>query len=713
MAEDRLRACQENAAHAIVEDMVNHLCSAHDNQERRYGFVAPTGAGKTLTTSMVIKRTSTRLDGKVMFIYLTLGKGDLDGQVRDKMTSYMTRSPSGVKVMNAADACLKQKVENILIVESWDALNKTDKNGKAINSVMKEVETGVNFPQLCELARQQEIPIVLIIDEVHAYAFTEKSLEIRHQHIQPTFTLEVSATPKYAEWHGYHRITFEEAKKSGLVKKHIIRNTFLSSADGIIEAATKLQELLPLAEQTRAKYNPRMLIFLPNGEDELDSILIVLESKFGWSEASGEVVIWMSKRKSTDYLLCKDSLGKVKVIITKEAIDTGVDIPAIQVIAQLRPTSSVSVEVQKLGRGLRMPEQHHYGNGLDSLYFFVFNDHKLDYEGAEYLKEVLDKKFSMIKPVLFKEIASFHQLPLSYYERICPLKEAEPEEFSDIFSPFFSEKLKNWFTFNFDSSFSEEVRKDGLLDLDSKKVSGERFERQTLSNDDVDSFYHQRLRTALKHLYKHLECIEGCISEYLDTKKIIGALQQQIFTLNNFSKIEEMLSIALYESEEKVGITKTKVEADFMLPAEYWIDGDIDLQYQKMLHDKYFVTRTGRSAIETSFESLIDKSNDVKWWLKNYDCQYGKSFSVCYIKTSPDGEEGVFFPDYIVMLTNGKTLIVDTKAGTIDANEKPKKETLLAYLKATPDIIGGMIKQEGKVLWLDGNVIEPLSNFIT
>jgi type III restriction/modification enzyme restriction subunit len=88
MAHERLRDCQEHVATTIVEDVVAHLQSDHQGAERRFGFIGVTGSGKTITTSMIIKRVSQRMSGKVLFIYLTLGKGGLNDQVMEKMEGY-------------------------------------------------------------------------------------------------------------------------------------------------------------------------------------------------------------------------------------------------------------------------------------------------------------------------------------------------------------------------------------------------------------------------------------------------------------------------------------------------------------------------------------------------------------------------------------------------------------------------------------------------
>lgn len=712
MAHEKLRDCQERVANAIVEDIVAHLKSDHEYKERRYGFIGVTGSGKTITTSKIIKRVSKRMDGDVMFVYITLGKGDLDGQVREKMVTYMYRSPSGVRVMDTATACKSSEIENVLIVENWSKLNQTDKDGKPKNAVMKEGESGLSFPQLCEYARTQNIPIVLILDEVHHTAFSDKSLEIRHKQIRPTYTLEVSATPKVVDaWHGSQRISFDDAVKSGLVKKFIRRDTFIATNDGLKLGIARIKDCLPIAEQTKTNFDPRMLVFVPNGETGIEDVLATIKSESGWSEETGEVVIWMSKHKSENYLRCKDNRSNVRVIITKEAIDTGVDIPAVQVIVQLRPTKSRTVEVQKLGRGLRMPEQKHYGNALDSLYFYVFNDHELDFTGVDYLKDHIEKKYSVIKAEFKKAAEKFPSLTISYYERICPLIDAKADEFADVFQPLFIEQLNGFDAPNLDATFTEEVRREGMLHMDEKKVVGEKFLRETLSNDDVDEVYHSRIRTGLKHLTKHHECIKECIESYLDSKIEFSTLRMQIFVLNNFAKITELIAIALHKSEESVGITKKRVDAHYSIPNECWIDGEIDKQYSKFLHDSYFVTRSGRSAIEDRFEKSIDKNKNVVWWMRNYDRQYGDSFSVCY--DTIDKEKGVFFPDYIIALTDGRIMIVDTTGGTIDTNKPKKKQALLDAIKPHKSIIGGIIREIDGVTYICHSKEEPFDNFLT
>ena len=410
---------------------------------------------------------------------------------------------------------------------------------------------------------------------------------------------------------------------------------------------------------------------------------------------------WLSKYKSKNHELCKNNISQCKVILTKEAIDTGVDIPAIQVIVQLRSVSSVQVEVQKLGRGFRMPKQHHYQNALDKLYFYVFNDHVLDWTGAEYLQAVLERRYSLIRPEFIKEMTTFPTLQSSWFTRKSPLREASEAEFNEVFVPIFQAKLKSFGAFNFNKTYTEETL-EGSLNLDTKSFKNDTFGQSLLEEDSVNNVYVSRMRTNLKHMFKHLNAIADCVGNYLQEKdQYESDTQQQIFALNNISELMRMVFEALDEAEEIEGKHKVSMVEDYNLPPDMFIEGEADTNFKKHLHDKYFITRGGRSNVEREFETMLEIHPKVKWWMKNYDRQYGKSYSVQY-KGAVDETDNVFFPDYIIALTNNTYLIVDTKDGNLDVNEGKKREALLEALKKYPNVLGGIVKQEREHFYIHG-----------
>lgn len=387
---------QSRVKNEIVKDVVAHLSKRQYDKLRTRGFTAPTGSGKTIILTHTIQDIAKQLNNQVAFIWLTIGKGSLV----DQCTAKIKDQTEGISIIKAQDLSAIENLAGSVLVINWDTLNKTDEDGQAINIIMKSDD---NFPTICEKTRQANIPIVLIIDESHLYANTDKSLVIRNKHIKPTYTLEVSATPKTKKWHGSSKITTKEASDSGLIKKEIKQITFETTVSGIRIGAKKLQSLISLASENQVGYIPKMLVFIPNATEgknpDLDLVLALLENEFEWKEEAGDVVVWMSDRKSKNYEDCKDNNGQCKVILTKEAIDTGVDIPSVQIIVQLRPAGNRRTELQKIGRGLRMPYQKHYGNDLDRLFFYVFDDYEIDNTDAEYVLDLLEDKFKFVKNV--------------------------------------------------------------------------------------------------------------------------------------------------------------------------------------------------------------------------------------------------------------------------------------------------------------------------
>lgn len=385
---------QERAKNEIVKDIATHL-NSKSKDERRYGLTAPTGSGKTVILVKIIQEIAAQFDNKVAFIWLTIGRGDLTGQT----ISRLKRDLPGLPINSASDLSSNKNITGSITVINWDALNKTDKEGNQINVAMRDED---NFATICKTTRESNIPIILILDEVHIYANTEKSLTIRNEYINPTYTLEVSATPRTKRWHGSTKLSSKEISDCGLIKNEVKQKTFEKTKNGLRDGAKKLQQIIELAKETNVSYNPRMLVFIPSANQEEDMSvdeMLALFNEFGWTEENGDIVLWMSDRKSKNYERCKDNDSSCKVILTKEAIDTGVDIPSIQVIVQLRPAGNRRTEIQKLGRGLRMPEQKHYGNDLDKLFFYVFDDYEVDDTGAEYVLDLLEDKFKIVKDI--------------------------------------------------------------------------------------------------------------------------------------------------------------------------------------------------------------------------------------------------------------------------------------------------------------------------
>ena len=181
-------------------------------------------------------------------------------------------------------------MRNCVVVAPWDMLNRHDrKNRQRTNIVMKEGDT-LSFPEVCTITREAKVPIVLVIDESHIAAETAISQEVIDL-IGPSYILYVSATLRN-KVDFQHTITYREVADEQMVKDSIHVTTFPEFREGVRNGADKVKELIDLAQGAGAKFSPKALLFLPNDSDksvEIEAVLDILQSEYGWTEASGDV----------------------------------------------------------------------------------------------------------------------------------------------------------------------------------------------------------------------------------------------------------------------------------------------------------------------------------------------------------------------------------------------------------------------------------------
>jgi type III restriction enzyme len=687
-----LREFQKRARNEIIYH-VNECLS--EGEVSSLSLQAPTGGGKTLILSKSIKGINEERSSNVAFIWLTIGDGGLAEQSKKALSCHLNLS--GMKVYSLSEAlisCPNNMAGNVVVV-NWETLNKEDKDGNPLNLAMKDGEK-VSFPEMCEETRKH-CPIVLIIDESHTHAETNKSTRIREEIIKPAYTILSSATPSQ-KLDKEVIITYKEVARSGLIKKNIIVSEFATHNDGIILAANQLVSLLSLAQKVNAAYYSKMLVFVPNadknGENgEVADILASLRDNYGWTEESGDIKLWFSGAKGTS--ACKKNLNRTKVIITKEAIDTGIDIPSIQVIVQLRSIKNTRVQIQKIGRGMRMPEQHHYGNALDNLYFFAYQgfEERVDWAGFESAKEAIVKNHIIIRECFRNMVASFAPIKAYRAERAKSFIESETfeEEFFPVFKRMFDEHKTSEDKEKFNFSLDYELAlASGTLNLDKSKFEKNKKETVHIAEkSDIGLIYWHMMKNALGHLFKHRDCIEEATE--------LSGKDMQTFLIINLPIVIRLVDQAIAECQSKIKDTK-EIPFDYVPPLMYSFNGEVfnlSEENEKFLYDRMHIDRAAKkSDVESEFEKMIHSHENVSFIGRNYDRASG-SFSVVY--TDRTGKRANFYPDFIIRLNDGRWLIVDPKGN--DTEEEAKRLALISALKET-NIIGGIVKKEGDYFYL-------------
>lgn len=173
-----------NSIHTKIENLLRL------NENQVAVFWAPTGSGKTLMISEVLKNLSKNRtdDNKFSFVWVSVRM--LHEQSKEKLEKYY-EDDRLLKCSYFEDLEDKKIGENEILFINWHSINKKD-----INLFVKENEQDNNLSNIIQNTKEEGRIIILIIDESHHTAKSEKSIDIIEKEIAPKVTIEVSATPK-------------------------------------------------------------------------------------------------------------------------------------------------------------------------------------------------------------------------------------------------------------------------------------------------------------------------------------------------------------------------------------------------------------------------------------------------------------------------------------------------------------------------------------
>lgn len=141
-------------------------------------FEAPTGSGKTIMVAEFLRRlVLNRDDGKKLaFIWISVRQ--LHTQSREKLEKYFADNRV-LKCSGFEDLDDKRIGENEILFFNWESINKEE------NIYIRENEQDNNLTQVVENTKEGGMEIILIIDESHHTATSEKSIEIINKTIAP------------------------------------------------------------------------------------------------------------------------------------------------------------------------------------------------------------------------------------------------------------------------------------------------------------------------------------------------------------------------------------------------------------------------------------------------------------------------------------------------------------------------------------------------
>jgi type III restriction enzyme len=718
-----------------------------DAESKLCVFQSPTGSGKTVMVAKFIETLKNELvEEDFCFLWISIGKGELHKQSKKSLEKIFGEDPKVSLLENEYFGSRTFIERNEVVVANWEKLRTKDKaTGEWKSKAMKNGEM-TNFIEVLENTKKRR-KIILIIDESHYASDTLRTNELR-QIVNAEVTLEMSATPKLqpSQMDIARKISYfvfvepKDVIAEGMIKKEIIINEALdklvddekTSQDIIIESAyNKRLELKQAFADTGVNINPLCLIQLPNseaGETKKEIVAQFLNSK-GITENNGKLAVWLSEDKSDGLDEISDFNSEVEFLIFKQAIDTGWDCPRAHILVKLREQGSYTFEVQTVGRILRMPEQIHYDNEALNRGYIYTNLQSITVAKEEYNPNII-KHLKAIRKPIYKplKLQSYYKSRLDFGDITSSFIITVESVFCNYFGMELNptlintaencQKIIDKFMVITPEPYDEKIIIDEIIDntkfdeLEDKDF--ETFVKRAklrLANNDLYDVFNVIIRQNLNGFApkRSTPTVRGCVYQWF--RKYLGIdynapngminIQNLFLHPNNIATYSRLLNEAteVYKPakrqevkdkiEEKEYVWEVKFEEFYNEHIDELIDSKLNI------YDKCYLLKN-RSNPEKEFEKYLEnKTKKIDWWFKN---GYNKQdfFGIRYEENE---FPKTFYPDYIIELKNGHTLIVDTKAGNTALEAKSRAEALFQYIVTENSkgkkLIGGILVQQG------------------
>jgi len=704
-------------------------------------FQSPTGSGKTFMMSQYIyELIGENEDRDICFLWFSIGKGNLHKQSFESLDETFQGYPECYLLEDEFFGTRESIAKNEVVVVNWEKLRSQDKKtGEWKNLLMKDKET-VNFRELVKNTQEEDKTVVLIIDESHSNATSDRAMFLRDEIVKPDLTIEMSATPPVLTGDEKVVVDPKDVIDAGMIKKEIIINDGLdkieddeiTSQELILESAfLKRKELKKLFEGKGLDINPLVLIQIPTGEsgkDKKEFVEKFLESK-KITTKNKKLAIWLNEEKvNQDKDFIKQSNDKVEFLIFKQAIDTGWDCPRAQILVKFRETKSITFEIQTVGRILRMPEAQHYTEDELNRGYVYSNLQSIKIKKEIYnpniLKSLISKRKSIYKNIVltsyYRNRVDFGDVTSSFYEVL-------ENEFCGEFSlgkdskdyeknkKLVSKKINLDITgSNTEIIFDETIDSAEFEKLVDKTIQSDKNLSVKLSGNDLLSEFENLVKENL-HGYAPKRSIPTVkesfylwVEKYLGIKKTgVGAIYTQGLIIANrdvFSIILDSAILKYKDVKEKEVIARIKeIEEvkenwEILSTRNYSPNSYKKGKCERNIYEPAYIKFD--SKIEEEFvDDVLEKDKNIEWWWQNGSEHIQANFGVKYYSNGNKIPQ-TFQPDFIVKLKDGRIGIFDTKAkdDRIE-DQKVKNEALQKYIKEQnlkgKKLFGGLIIKDG------------------
>ncbi len=704
---------KEKAINKLLE-MTNELLDGKTNEN--IIFKAPTGAGKTIIIADFLLRLVEKRDDSKTFSFIWAAPRKLHIQSKEKLEEFY-KDNRVLECSNLEELTDKKISENEILFLNWESINKKD------NVFIRENENDFNLTSIINNTVEEGREIILVIDESHHTATAENTkglIEI----MNPKITFEVSATPHMNSDY-IVKVKFEDVVKEGMIKEKVSLNPDLKEdklegegSDEFIlkEALKKREELLKKFQAIgKENINPLLLIQLPDSkntdfESKTEEIENLLAKKFNITTDNGKLAVYLSEDKRNLENISKND-NEVDVLLFKQAIALGWDCPRAYILVLFREWHSEKFSIQTVGRIMRMPEIQHYGiEELDKGYVYTNianNNIKIEEELArDYFTIYTSRRSENYKNI---DLVSYHILRQRETTRLAP----------SFINMFLMHSKEYGLAKRLDTKVSkvtDHIPIDGIIHLENVgtnsnpvdilsdiKLAKTSVELETAFKSFVQQALHDgemfpekrsigRVCTSIYHFFS-----EEMKMKYEEVQNEIIAI---VLSYGNARKVKDVIILALKEYKAKHPKGKNKSVAN----NELW-NVPVKIEYnannqerkpkpKKVLMSPYYestsISKTWKT--EKAFIEFLDCNKKVEWWFKNGD-RDATYFAVPYIDDAKEDQS--FYVDFIVIFTDGKIGLFDTKSGWTAKDAGNKSDGLQKYIKEQnkkkKNLFGGIV----------------------
>ncbi len=657
---------------------------------------APTGSGKTIILLSYIEEYL-KENNKMVFVWLTPGKGDLEEQSRKKMVKYLPHH----NTKNIKDVLLQGFDAKDTAFINWETITKKD------NNALKEAERKNLYERVRE-AHNNGYKFIIIVDEEHLNK-TVKAETIL-QYMNPEYIVRVSATTKTNKEAEFIKIDELEVINAGLITRALYINENVSNQTTL---SNEHEYLLDLAINKRkaikdeyiklgVQVNPLIIIQVPSKSDDLiKQIEKILEEK-NYTYDRKNLAIWLSDRKENIEDI-ENNESNQAVLIMKQAISTGWDCPRAKILVKLRDNMSEDFETQTIGRIRRMPQAHHYDNVLlDNCYLYTFDE---KYETA--VKQELGSNAYDTKVIFLKnEYKNFTLKKITFDNAFDGFDERQT---FNILHEYYIEKYKltsnkknnktileaNGYVFK--DTIDNYIVQDKIVRINSDELqNANRIKVSSTVSTNKNGFElrhsinvisskigmrYDRTRLMLERMF---------FRGKLFTKKFVdlSLIEFYAFMINNEDILKHDFQEAVSQKSRQMKMKFDELKMlDWKAPEMDYIKYDPKMKdttiYEKSIYMNY-PNSTIKSKSERMFEFFCEHNENIKWFYKNGESS-SDYFSIVYVDAV--NHKWHFYPDFIICDKDNKIWIIETKGGenadgeskNIDIKVENKFEALKEY----------------------------------